>query len=134
MNLNYKVKNKPLSEIINIFHSLVPVLKSRYLYIAILVFIAGAGLNIASQTYLHNYVSEGKKLPIISDLILDNLPVLNVSLYYDLFALIPIILVLIYIVHKKDYDRIPFILLMSGLLYCKRHIYCVDAIWKPANV
>lgn len=125
MNLNHIVKNKLSVKNISIFHSLGPVFKSKYLYIAILVFIAGAGLNIASQTYLHNYVSEGKALPMLSDLILDNLPVLNVSLYYDIFALIPIILVLIYIVHKKDYNRIPFILLMSGLFYIVRGIFIV---------
>ena len=62
-------------------NSLIRVLKSRYLYIALLCFIAGAALNIASQTYLHNYMSEGKTLPMLSDLILDNLPVMNVALY-----------------------------------------------------
>jgi hypothetical protein len=125
MNLNYKEKNNLLFHIIDIFRSFGPVFKSKYLYIALLSFIAGAALNIASQTYLHNYISEGKTLPMLSDLILDNLPVLNVSLYYDIFALIPIILVLIYIVHKKDFDRIPFFLLMSGLFYIVRGIFIV---------
>lgn len=101
------------------------VLKSRYLYIALLAFIAGGALNIASQTYLHNYTSEGKTLPMLSDLILDNLPALNVALYYDIFALIPIILVLVYIIHKKDYERLPFIILMSALFYIVRGVFIV---------
>jgi hypothetical protein len=125
MSLNYKGKNKLLLQIFDIFKSFGPVFKSKYLYFALLSFIAGAALNIASQTYLHNYISEGKTLPMLSDMILDNLPVLNVSLYYDIFALIPIILVLVYIVHKKDYNRIPVFLMMSGLFYIVRGIFIV---------
>jgi len=108
-----------------ILSSLAPVLKSRYLYLALLAFITGAGLNFASQTYLHNYISNGKTLPMLSDLILDHMPVIDVALFYDIFALIPVILVLIYVVHKKDYDRIPFIILMSGLFYIVRGIFIV---------
>jgi hypothetical protein len=68
-------------------------------------------LNLASQTYLHNSVSAGKTLPMLSDFILDKLPVINVAIIYDIFALIPIILTLIYIFHKKDFNRIPCFLL-----------------------
>lgn len=124
MNQNYK-KNKLLLNISEFYRSLAPVVRSKYLYLALLIFISGTGLNIASQTYLNNYVMEGKTLPMLSDLILDNLPVLNVSLYYDIFALIPIILVLIYIAHKKDYNRIPFILTISGIFYIVRGIFIV---------
>jgi hypothetical protein len=106
-------------------YSVLPLFKSRYLYIALIYFVIGAGLNIASQTYLHNYLSEGKTLPMLSDLILDNLPVVNVALYYDIFALLPLIVVLIYVVHKKDYNRIPFIIMMSALFYIVRGIFIV---------
>lgn len=116
---------KPVSSQKGSGTSIGPVLKNGYLYIALLAFVAGAALNIASQTYLHNYTSEGKTLPMLSDLILDNLPSLNVALYYDIFALIPIILVLIYVVHKKDYNRIPFIILMSALFYMVRGVFIV---------
>lgn len=117
--------NKRVSFSFRFLKSLPLVLRTRYLYISIICFIAGAGLNIASQTYLHNYLSEGKTLPMLSDLILDKLPVLNVALYYDIFALIPLIVVLIYIVHKKDYNRIPFIILMSALFYIVRGVFIV---------
>jgi hypothetical protein len=125
MNLNYKGNNKRPAINFESSQYIIPVLSSIYLYIAILSFIAGAALNIASQTYLHNVISEGKTLPMLSDLILDRLPVLNVSLYYDIFALIPIILVMVYIVHKKDYNRIPVFLIMSGLFYIVRGIFIV---------
>src|SRR5450759_142906 len=85
-------------------HSILQVIKSKYFYFGILSVIAGAGLNFASETYLHNYMSAGKTLPMLSDLILDNLPFYNVSLIYDIFCLVPIFLVLLYFVHKKDYN------------------------------
>jgi len=100
-------------------------LKSKYLYIGILSVIAGVGLNLASQTYLHNYISSGKTLPMLSDLILDKLPVIDVSLIYDIVSLIPIILTIIYIIHRKDFNRIPFFLLMIGFFYIIRGIFIV---------
>jgi hypothetical protein len=125
MNNNYKERNKLLVYISEMAKGLFPVIKSKYFYFGILSIIAGAGLNFASETYLHNYMSEGKTLPMLSDLILDNLPFYNVSLIYDISCLIPIVLVLVYFVHKKDYDRIPFFLLMSGIFYIVRGIFIV---------
>ena len=125
MNTSYKEKNRLLIYLSDMFHSILPVIKSKYFYIGILSVIAGAGLNFASESYLHNYMTEGKTLPMLSDLILDNLPFYNVSLIYDISCLIPIVLVLIYIVHKKDYNRIPLFLLMTGIFYIVRGIFIV---------
>ncbi len=119
----------PIKNRLTAFHRrLNPVLllfKSKYFYLALICFLIGGALNIASQTYLHNYLSQGKTLPMLSDLILDNLPVVNVAIYYDIFALLPLIVVLIYVVHKKDYNRIPFIIMMSALFYIVRGIFIV---------
>ena len=125
MNTSYKEKNRLLIYLSDMYHSILPVIKSKYFYIGILSVIAGAGLNFASESYLHNYMTEGKTLPMLSDLILDNLPFFNVSLIYDISCLIPIVLVLIYIVHKKDYNRIPLFLLMTGIFYIVRGIFIV---------
>ncbi len=108
-----------------IVRSMFPVIKSRYLYIGLLSAIAGAALNFASQTYLHNYMNQGKTLPMLSDLILDNLPVINLSLIYDVFCLVIFIIVAIYIVHRKDYNRLPFILLLCGIFFIIRGIFIV---------
>jgi hypothetical protein len=118
-------KSKLLRYALDAFHSLIPVFKSRYFYIGLLSVFAGIGLNMASQSYLHNYISEGKTLPMLSDLILDNLPVIDVSLIYDIVALIPIILALIYVFHKKDYNRVPFFLVLIGIFYIVRGIFIV---------
>lgn len=125
MNQINKKKNRLFIFTSEMIHSIVPVIKSKYFYFSILVVIAGAGLNFASETYLHNYMSEGKVLPMLSDLILDNLPFYNVSLIYDVFCLVPILLVLIYLVHKKDYNRIPLFLLLTGIFYVVRGIFIV---------
>ncbi|MBK7712281.1 MAG: hypothetical protein IPJ37_15950 [Bacteroidales bacterium] len=101
------------------------VLQSRYFYYGLLAVLAGIGLNNASQAYLHYYISQGKTLPILNDLILDKLPVIDVSLIYDIVAVIPIVLALVYIIHKKEYNRIPFIFLMIGIFYIVRGIFIV---------
>jgi hypothetical protein len=118
-------KSKYILLISEIGNSLNFVLKNKYLYLGLLTLLTGLGINIASQTYLHNYMSEGKTLPMLSDLILDNLPYYNVSLLYDIFCLFPIAFVLIYIVHKNDYHRIPFFLVLAGIFYIVRGIFIV---------
>jgi len=120
-----KKKSRLLTYTSEMLHSIIPVIKSKYLYFGILAIIAGAALNFASETYLHNYMSEGKTLPMLSDLILDHLPFYNVSLIYDIFCLVPIFLVLVYFVHKKDYNRIPLFMLMTGIFYLVRGIFIV---------
>ena len=125
MNQAQSVKKKPLEYIIKIFRSLLEVVKSKYFYIGLLTLGIGGALNLASQTYLHNYINEGKKLTQLSDLILDNLPVLDVSLLYDLFCIVLFATVAIYIIHRKDYNRIPFILLLCGIFFIVRGIFIV---------
>jgi PAP2 superfamily C-terminal len=120
-----KEKKGLLEDASEMLHSIIPVIKSKYLYFGILSVIAGAALNFASETYLHDYMSEGKTLPMLSDLVLDNLPYYNVSLIYDISCLIPILLVLIYIVQKKDYNRIPMFLLLTGIFYIVRGVFIV---------
>jgi membrane-associated phospholipid phosphatase len=127
MKMDHTPDDKPrlfknLSDHLNSFF---PVLKSRYFYYGILAVLAGIGLNNASQAYLHYYISQGKSLPILSDMILDKLPVINVTLIYDIFAIIPILLAVLYIIHKRDYNRIPFIFLMIGIFYIVRGIFIV---------
>jgi len=125
MNNNIAGKNPISLYISEAFRPFIPLLTTRYLYLGILAVLSGAGLNFLSESYLHNYMSEGKTLPMLSDLILDNLPVIDVALVYDIFCLIPILLVFIYFFHKKDYNRIPLFFLMSGIFYIVRGIFIV---------
>jgi membrane-associated phospholipid phosphatase len=114
-----------LSKLKVINQSLMLVFRSRYFYIGLIALIAGIELNFISQTYLYNYVNSGKILPMLPDLILDDLPFYNVSLFYDIFSIISFIVFLIYVIHKKDYNRIPFFLLMIGIMGIIRGIFIV---------
>jgi hypothetical protein len=116
---------RPEGPVAVIIRSLVPVLRSRYFYIGLLAILTGAALNFASQTYLHNYMEHGKTLPMLSDLILDNLPVIDLSLIYDVLCLVILALVGVYIVHKKDYNRLPYFMVLSGLFFIVRGIFIV---------
>ena len=125
MDQEVKVKNKTESLPGGLFGPLLPLFRSRYFYIGIISILTGIAVNNASQSYLHNYLIEGKTLPILSDLVLDNLPVIDVSLIYDIVALIPIILTVVYWFHKKDYKRIPLFFLLIGIFYVVRGVFIV---------
>ncbi len=118
-------KQSFISLISEIGRSLIPVLRSKYLYFGLLTLVAGGALNIASQTYLHNSMNEGMTLPMLSDLILDNLPVIDVSLIYDLFCLVVFAIVAVYLIHRNEYGRLPYILLLCGIFFIIRGIFIV---------
>ena len=122
---NHKGKSKIILLFFESFQSFLPVLKNKYFYIGLAALVFGALLNIASQTYLHYYMTEGKTLPMLSDLILDNLPVIDLSLIYDIFCIISLIIFLIYIADKKEYNKIPYFLLMCGIFMIVRGIFIV---------
>jgi len=122
---NLKRKRKLISSISDIINSVIPVFSSWYFYLGLISLIAGMELTFASQTYLYNYTKEGKILPMLSDIILDNLPFYDVALFYDLFSFVTIIVVIIYIVHKKDYKSIPYFLLMFGIIEIIRSFFII---------
>lgn len=99
--------------------------RSWKFYLGAATLVAGVLLNFASQTYLHNYMEEGKTLPMLSDLILDNVPYVDVSLYYDIFSLTGIIMIALYVFWKNDYKGLPFYLMLCGLFYITRGIFIV---------
>jgi len=101
------------------------VLTSRYFYIGVVVLAFGMLLNFASQTYLHNYMSEGKTLPMLSDLILDNIPYMNVGFYYDIGSLLSVFVALTYIVVKKQGRQFSYFLILMGIFYVVRGIFIV---------
>jgi len=134
MNNNMDKKNSVRLFFSEIASGLVQVIKSKYLYIAAGVFMAGVGLNLLSQIYLHNSMSRGAMFPTLSDLILDRVPVIDVAILYDLFCIILYAIVFIYIVHRKEYGKIPYILLLGGIFYIIRALFVVlTPMGNPAN-
>jgi hypothetical protein len=123
-----------LSLFSEILSSLIPVLRSKYFYAGLLILATGVSANLLSQIYLHSNMSKGAMFPTLSDLILDKLPVIDVSIVYDLTCILIFILVVIYIVHKKEYGRIPYILLLTGIFFIFRGIFVVlTPLGNPAN-
>ncbi len=103
--------------------SMIPLLKSRYLYIGLITLAAGLGFNVIAQIYLHNILSKGAIFPSLSDLILDRVPVIDVSLIYDITCVVIFFVVAIYVIHRKEYGRIPYFFLLGGLFYIIRGIF-----------
>lgn len=126
MSVIQKVKDKPVSTVSGVLAPLFSVFKSSYFYIGLLAVIAGIELNFISQTYLQNqFVNAGRILPELSDMILDRLPLYDVSLIYDLFSTIPVIILIVYIFQKREFNRIPYFLLLMGILEIIRGIFIV---------
>jgi membrane-associated phospholipid phosphatase len=99
--------------------------RSWQFYAGAATLLFGMLLNFASQTYLHNYMEEGKTLPMLSDLILDNIPFFDVSLFYDVLSLTAFLLMGVYIVYKNEYRSLPFFLLVCGIFYVTRGVFIV---------
>jgi len=115
-------------------NSIIPLLKSKYFYFGLISLAAGISLNILSQVYLHNNLSKGAVFPTLSDLILDQIPVFDVSILYDLFCVLIFFIVAIYIIHKKEYGRIPYFFLLTGIFYIIRALFVVlTPLGNPEN-
>jgi hypothetical protein len=115
-------------------NSIIPLLKSKYFYFGLISLAAGISLNLLSQVYLHNNLSKGAVFPPLSDLILDQIPVFDVSILYDLFCVLIFFIVAIYFIHKKEYGRIPYFFLLCGIFYIIRALFVVlTPLGNPEN-
>lgn len=124
-NINIIDRNRVVLKIIEIANALFALLKDKYFYISLLVLNGGIQLNFVSQTYLHNYISGGKTLPVLSDLILDNIPYWDIDYLYDIFSLISIFVFAIYIIHKRKYEKLPYFLILCGCFHIVRGIFII---------
>lgn len=100
-------------------------LKNKYFYFSLLILAIGFCANFFSQIYLHQIVAKGEYLPILSDLILDNIPYYDVSFLYDIFSIFSMIFFFVYIAYKKDYESIPFYIFLFGLLFALRSVFII---------
>jgi membrane-associated phospholipid phosphatase len=112
MNAIQADKKTGKSRISEIMQAFILLFKNKYFYISLVVGFTGAALNYASQTYLHNYMSQGK-------------PVIDLSLMYDLSCIVIYLVVITYIIHKNDQNRFPFIILLCGIFFIIRGIFIV---------
>lgn len=103
----------------------VALIKSKYFYFGLATLVGGIWLNFSSQVYLHNYMIEGKSLPVLSDLILDNLPYWDIDYLYDIFSLVALGIFILYIIHKNEYDKVPYFLALCGIFHLIRGVFIV---------
>jgi hypothetical protein len=108
-----------------IYSGMLPLLKSKYFYIGATTLFLGSQLNYVSQTYLHIYTKDGKNLPMLSDLILDNIPLWDISLIYDIFAIVSAIVFFSFVVHKNEFNIVPYALLLTGIFQIVRAVFII---------
>jgi len=86
---------------------------------------AGIWLNFLSQSYLHAYISHGKTIPVLSDMILDNIPLWDIDYVSDLAALVSSLVFLCYVIHRAKYHDVPLYLLLCGVFHLVRGVFIV---------
>lgn len=95
--------------------------KDKRFYIGASILLAGVLINQASSIFLKNNYHD---LPVLQDLILDNLPLFNLAWVYDLFASISVFLFIGYIFFKKM-EYIPYYLVLLGVLQLIRGFFII---------
>ena len=124
-NFKPKTENQLVLKFFEFMHGLIGLLKNKYFYIGLAAVIGGKQLNFYSQTYLHHYMQEGKTLPVLSDLILDNLPYYDIDYLYDIFMVVAFLAFIANIIHKNEYNKLPYFLLVIGIFQLVRGVFII---------
>lgn len=117
--------NNVILKLAEIVTELLKLLKNKYFYIGLATLIIGIQLNFYSQQYLLNYIQNGKSLPVLSDLILDNIPLWDIDYLYDIFSIVSLLVLIVFIIHKRAYENIPYFLLIIGIFQIVRGVFIV---------
>lgn len=108
-----------------IAHGLKTLVKSKVFYVSAAVLATGVYLNMLSQEYLHYYIEEGETLPVLSDLVLDNIPYLDVDYLYDIFSIVGFVIFTSYIFHHSKFREVPYYLILIGLFQALRAVFII---------
>ncbi len=123
--INVIRKNQFFLKISELISELFKLLHNKYFYIGLLTLIVGMELNFYSQKYLLNYIQNGKSLPILSDLVLDNIPLWDIDYLYDIFSIVSLLVLVVFIIDKRKYQSIPYFLVLSGIFQIVRGFFIV---------
>lgn len=107
------------------FREITSVLKRPSLYAGALVLLLGILANFLSQAYLHEYTSNGRTLPALSDLLLDNLPYWDIDYMSDIFSVAALLVFGVYVFHRRRFARVPYYLLLCGIFQLVRALFIV---------
>jgi membrane-associated phospholipid phosphatase len=97
------------------------ILKNKFLYLGLFVLIFGAVLNQVSSIYIFDNF---KDIPVLRDSILDLLPNIKLGWVFDFFSVLAILCFIIY-AYTKEFEKIPYFLLIFGILQILRGIFVV---------
>ncbi|MEQ8472016.1 MAG: phosphatase PAP2-related protein [Marinoscillum sp.] len=99
--------------------------KRPVFHVSVLFLITGIALNLMSQSYLHHYINEGKTLPVLSDLILNNIPYLDVDYLYDFFSVISLAIFIWYVIKHSVTAEIPYFIILIGAFHMVRAVFII---------
>lgn len=105
--------------------TILALIRNKKLYIGALVLVVGIEVNFYAQQHLLDYTKTGKSLPVLSDLILDNIPFWDIDYIYDIFSLISLGILAIYVVDRGKYHFIPYYLLLTGIFQMVRGFFII---------
>jgi hypothetical protein len=117
--------NEVTTKLLEIFSGIFKLLKNKYFYLGVITLFIGIELHFYSQEYLLTYLQNGKSLPVLSDLILDNIPLWDIDYLYDVFSIVSLLVLIVYVIHKRQYDSIPYFLLLIGIFQIVRGFFIV---------
>ena len=118
-------KNRIVLKFMEILKELLILFKNKYFYVGVITLVLGIQSNYYSQGYLRNYINNGSTLPVLSDLVLDNIPLWDIDYIYDIFSLLSLFVFFLYIIQKLEYKKIPYFLLLSGIFQIVRGAFIV---------
>lgn len=95
-------------------------LREKMTWLALSVLVFGACLNISVSLML--FTKYGESLPVLHDLLLDNLPYLEIQWLYDLFVIISVEVIILY-AYKHSPEKIPYYLVVFGIMQILRGFF-----------
>ncbi|MFO7868901.1 MAG: phosphatase PAP2-related protein [Bacteroidales bacterium] len=124
--MNKRIRNNSiLLKLDEMVREVLKLFTNMYFYIGVGTLFIGIELNFFSQKYLLNYIENGQSLPVLSDLILDNIPLWDIDYMYDIFSLFSLFVFILFIIHKRKYDHIPYFLVLVGIFQIVRGFFIV---------
>jgi len=120
-----ELKRKLILKLSEIIKEILYLFSNKYFYIGLATLIIGVKLNYYSQEYLLNYIQNGNSLPILSDMILDNIPYWDIDYLYDIFSIFSVLVLIVFVIHKRMYNRVPYYLLLIGIFQIVRGFFIV---------
>jgi hypothetical protein len=98
------------------------IVKARPFYFGLTILLLGIILNQLSGYLITKLYPT---LPVLNDIILDHIPYFEISFFYDLAALITLVIFVVYVIHRKKFAELPFYMSLFGLFHILRAVFII---------